>query len=346
MYPRGVWRMNSLAWVIARASSGEYHPDCLRYEARAVRALRPGEVLLRTLYVSLDPTSRNWLKLDPRSTYLPLAVGDVMLGQTVAVVELSADQNFSRGDVVTALSGWETLSIVPAERVRRVSTDLPLETHLTIFSHIGLAATAGMLGVAAVRPGERVVVSAAAGATGSLAAQIAKGLGAHVVGIAGGPEKCRRLLEEYGLDAAIDYKAEDLDAALARHCPDGVDVFFDNVGGSVLDAVLMHLARGARIAVCGQIASYDGAPRRADNGVHNLMQLVFREARMQGFLAVLTPERTAEYHEVLLRLYRNGKLLARSHIIKGLERAPEALRLLFSGDHHGKLIVEVAKEPT
>ena len=336
--------MKSDAWIIVRPSRGKYTVDCLRLESRNVRPLRTGEVLLRTVYLSLDPTSRNWLKLEPSSTYLPLSVGDVMLGQAISAVEESAAEGFVPGDIVTGMSGWETLSIVPAERIRKVKPDVPLETNLTIFSHIGTAAATGMIGVGAVRPGETVVVSAAAGATGSLAAQIGKALGARVIGIAGGAQKCRLLLD-YGLDHAIDYKSEDLDAALARTCPQGVNLFFDNVGGAVLDAVLMHLSRGARVAVCGQIALYDTAGRSDGQGVRNLMQLVFRQARMEGFLAGQDIERMSEYDDLLVRLYRSGKLNARAHTVKGLEEAPAALHLIFSGQNAGKLIVEVSSPP-
>jgi NADPH-dependent curcumin reductase CurA len=335
--------MHSLAWLIARDSRAGYEPDCLRLTERPLPGLQSGQVLLKTIYLSLDPTSHNWLKLDPASSYLPLSVGDVMIGQTVSRVEASAAPEFQPGDLVSALSGWETYSIVPAERIYKVDAALPLWTHLTIFSHIGLAAATGMIGIGQVRAGQTVVVSAAAGATGSIAGQIAKAYGARVIGIAGGPDKCRRLRTEFGFDGAIDYKSEDLDEALTRHCPKGVDVFFDNVGGATLDAVLRHLAHNARIAVCGQIASYDRP--NSGNGVRELMQLVFCRARMEGFIAGEDHQRNAEYHALLLRLYRDGQLKTRSHIVKGIGGAAAALKLLFAGLNEGKLIIEVASPP-
>jgi NADPH-dependent curcumin reductase len=332
---------HSTAWVIAKPSLGRYAPDCLISQQREVPQLQPGQVLLRTIYLSLDPTSRNWLKLDPSSAYLPLKVGDVMIGQTISRVEASTAAGLTAGDVVVGLSGWETLSVVPAERVRKVLAEVPLETNLTIFSHIGLAAVTGMVEIAAVKAQDTVVVSAAAGATGLIAAQIAKAVGARVIGIAGGADKCRALLNEFGLDGAIDYKVAHVEAELGRLCPKGIDVFFDNVGGAVLDAVLMNLARGARIAVCGQIALYNSTDPSDGQGVRHLMQLVFRTARMEGFVAGQMMDRAAEFEAYLLDLYHRGKIKTRAHIIKGIENAPRALELLFSGQNQGKLIIEV-----
>jgi NADPH-dependent curcumin reductase len=336
---------HSTAWVIAKPSLGRYSPDCLISQNREIPPLQRGEVLLRTVYLSLDPTNRNWLKLESSSAYLPLKVGDVMIGQAISMVEASAAPGFAPGDMVVGLSGWETWSTVPGERVRKVLPDVPLETNLTIFSHIGLAAVTGMIAIAAVKARDTVVVSAAAGATGVIAAQIAKAVGARVVGIAGGADKCRALLSDFGLDGAIDYKLTNIEAELRRLCPQRVDVFFDNVGGAVLDAVLMNLARGARIAVCGQIALYNSTDPGDGQGVRNLMQLVFRTARMEGFVAGQMMDRAGEFEAYLLALYRQGKIKASAHIIKGLENAPHALNLLWSGQNHGKLIIEVSPAP-
>jgi NADPH-dependent curcumin reductase len=336
---------HSTAWVIAKPSLGRYSTDCLVSQNREVPQLQPGQVLLRTIYLSLDPTSRNWLKLEPSSTYLPLKVGDVMIGQAISRVEASTAADLSEGDLVAGLSGWETLSVTPAERVHKVLSGVPLETNLTIFSHIGLAAVTGMIAIAAVKAQDTVVVSAAAGATGVIAAQIGKTVGARVIGIAGGADKCRALLDDFGLDGAIDHKAGNIEAELRRLCPQGIDVFFDNVGGAVLDAVLMNLARGARIAVCGQIALYNSTDPHDGQGVRNLMQLVFRTARMEGFVAGQYTDRAAEFEAYLLALYRSGRIKAPSHIVTGLENAPRALDLLFSGQNRGKLIIEVSPAP-
>jgi hypothetical protein len=337
--------MKRQAWVIAQASRGKYQPDCLRLEERELPPLTEGSVRLRTIYISLDPTSRNWLKLDPSMTYLPLKVGDVMVGAVVSIVEESRSPALSAGDAVTGMLGWETHSVVPAAQLVKVSRDVPLETHLTIFSHIGRAAAMGMLAVGALKSGDTVVVSAAAGATGSLAAQLAAAHGAIVVGIAGGEKKCRMLVEEFGLHGAIDYKSQDVSAALARECSSGVDLFFDNVGGPVLDAVLANLAVGARIVVCGAVSQYDLPNAASAYGCRNLPLLMFRRARMEGFVVPQFMDRYAEFDAILLDLYRSGRLKNRPQYIAGLEQAPAALGLLFNGQNEGKLIVQVSEAP-
>lgn len=337
--------MDNKAWIITKASRGKYAPDCLRLEVRPIATPQPGQLLLRTIYLSLDPTSRNWLKLEPSSNVFGLAPGSVMIGQAISQVEESAAAGFDKGDLVVGMSGWELYSIVPAAFVSKVKAGVPLETNTTIFSHIGYAAATGMIGIGDVQASDTVVVSAAAGATGSIAAQIAKARGARVIGIAGGPEKSRFLLDELGLDGAIDYKTQDVSAELAVLCPQGVTLFFDNVGGAVLDAVLMNLAHGARIAVCGQIALYDSDDRHDGQGVRNLMELVFRTVRMEGFLAGQQADRVPEFDAELERLYREGRIGSRAHIIKGLENAAEALQLVLSGENKGKLMIEVSPPP-
>jgi NADPH-dependent curcumin reductase CurA len=337
--------MESHAWVITKPSLGKYTTDCLRLETYRIPQLGAGEALLRTIYLSLDPSNRNSLTRQPNTSPVPLKVGDIMMGQAISLVVDSAADGLIKGNLVAGMTGWETYSIVSADRVRKVKPDVPLETNLTIFSHIGYAAAAGIIGIGEATPADTIAVSAAAGATGSLAAQLGKAIGARVIGIAGGPEKCRHLTDELGLDGAIDYKFEDMDAALKRLCPQGVSLFFDNVGGPILDAVLMNLAVGARIAVCGQIALYNSADRNDGQGVRNLMQLVFRSASMRGFFAGQPAERMPEYEATLTRLYREGKLKARAHIIKGLEHAPEGLDLILSGKNEGKLMVEVSPVP-
>jgi len=343
--PKGISTMENYAWIIAKPSRGKYTPDCLRWEPRELPALKPGELLLRTIYLSLDPSQRNALTLLPNTAPVTISVGDVMMGGGVSIVEESKADGFQKGDLVGGSTGWQTYSVASAKHVRKVKPDVPLETNLTIFSIIGYAATAGIIGVGETKPEDTVVVSAAAGATGSLAAQLAKAIGARVIGIAGGEDKCRYLLDELDLDGAIDYKSDDMDAQLARLCPDGISLFFDNVGGAVLDAVLIHLAVGARIAVCGQIALYDSDDRNDGQGVRNLMQLVFRSAKMQGFFAGQPIERMPEYEETLTRLYKAGKLKARSHIVEGIEQAPAALDLLLTGKNMGKLMVKVSPAP-
>jgi len=335
------------AWTIVKPSLGEYSPDCLKLETRSVIEPAEGQVLLETIYLSLDPTSRNWLKLAPSSNVFNLKVGSVMIGQAVSRVLKSASPDLTEGDLVVGASGWERYSVADTRFVRKVRPGVPLEANLTIFSHIGMAAISGIVGVGNVKEGETVVVSAAAGATGSIACSIAKARGARVIGIAGGPDKCAFLEQTIGVDAAVDYKNQDVEQTLAELCPRGIDLFFDNVGGGILDAVLMNLAVHGRIAVCGQMALYDSADRQDGQGVRNLMELVFRQANMRGFLAGAgeTPDRIQEYNDELTHLFKTGAIQSRSHIVKGLDRAAESLLILLQGRNEGKLLVQVSEPP-
>lgn len=335
--------MTNEALVIQYASRGEYKPDCLSLEQRDVPPLQDGEVLVRPLLLSIDPTSRNWLKLEPQSNVFRLKVGGVMKGHCVAEVVESRAESFATGDIVTALAGWERLSVVPAHFVQPLIEGVPPEAHLTIFSHIGLAAAAGLMHVGQLKADDIVVVSGAAGATGSIAVEMAIAHGARVIGIAGGADKCRLVVEELGAEACVDYQAQDVEAELTRLCPEGVTLFFDNVGGAVLDAVLLNMAQFSRIAVCGQIALYNSSDRNDGQGVRNLMELVFRRIRMEGFIAGEPAERLSEYIAELKRLFDGGKVKSRVHLVQGLEQAPAAIDLLFQGKNNGKLIVEIGK---
>lgn len=338
--------MTNHAWIIQHASTGAYSPDCLKLEQREVKAPGPGEVLLQTIMLSLDPTSRNWLKLEPASNVFGLAPGSVMVGQAISEVLESGSPDFARGDLVMGMSGWERYSLVSAERVQKVKPDVPLEANLTVFSHIGLAAVTGLIGVGGLQSDDVVIVSGAAGATGAIAVQIAAAYGARVIGIAGGPDKCRMVVEQFGAEAAIDYKSQDVEAELRRLCPYGATLYFDNVGGPILDAVLMNLSLNARIAVCGQMALYNSDDPHDGQGVRNLMQLVFRRVRMEGFIAGEPVERLPEYDAELTRLFAEGKIASRPQFITGLENAPEAIQLLFNGTNTGKLIIEVSPPPS
>ena len=336
--------MKQKSWIVHKPARGAYDPSCLKLEERERPRQADGEVLVRTLLLSLDPSSRNWLRLDPASSHSALGVGSVMVGMAVGEVVQSGSGRFCRGDLVQGLWGWEEFSVVRSDALEKIELPpgVPLETHLSIFSHIGRAAAVGLLEVGALSPSDTVVVSGAAGATGSLAAQIAKALGARVIGIAGGEAKCRRLLDEFGLDGAIDYKSEPLDAALRRECPDGIDLFFDNVGGATLDAVLENMAVGCRIVVCGAISQYDLATESEAYGIKNLPLMLIKQARMEGFVVSQFEHRYAEFDEVLLDLFTQGKLKHRAHLVDGIEYAAESLNLFFSGANEGKVMIRVA----
>jgi NADPH-dependent curcumin reductase CurA len=338
--------MLSRGWIVAKASRGVYSPDCLSWQERSVPELRQGQVLVKTNLLSLDPTSRNWLKLESHAQYLPIKIGDVMLGVGIGEVLATQSLRFAVGDLVTGMWGWEEYSVASQDYLERVTLQAgePLESYLSVFSHVGRAAAIGLHEIGRLNATDEVLISGAAGATGGLAAQIAKANGNRVVGIAGGQKKCDALLSELHVDHAIDYKMQNVEAEIARLFPKGVDVFFDNVGGQTLDAVLAHMAIGCRIVICGAISQYDLADHASAYGCKNLPLLVFRQGRIEGFVVPQLQARMAEFDAILHRLYAEGKLKNRAHIVEGLENAPTALKMLFAGENDGKLMIKVGNE--
>ncbi|WP_030255764.1 NADP-dependent oxidoreductase [Streptomyces violens] len=335
--------MKNHAWIVAEPALGAYDPKCLQWEEREVPEVREGHVLIRTKLLSIDPTSRNWLKLDPATTYIPIAVGDVMIGAAVGEVVESRAEGFEPGDLVSGMWGWEEYSLATPEYLQRHDRDdrIPDEAYVSVFSHIGRAAAFGLMEIGRLKSSDTVVVSAAAGATGSIAVQLAKAKGCRVIGIAGGEHKCRYVVEDLGADDAIDYRAVDVREALAEKCPQGVDLFFDNVGGAVLDAVLANMAWNCRIVVCGAMSQYDLPNPDAAYGCTNLHLLMYKCARMEGFVAGAYTGRYAEFDDILRPLYIDGSIVARSHIVDGLDKAPESISLLLDGKNNGKLMVRV-----
>jgi NADPH-dependent curcumin reductase CurA len=332
------------SWIVAKASHGIFDPSCLTWQQTPIPSVPPGRVLVRTVLLSVDPTTRNWLKLDPRLQFIPFGVGDPVIGVGVGVITASRAPGFEPGMMVTGCWGWQRHSLADPAYLEVLEPDprIPMQARLSVFSHVGRAAIMGLVAVANAQPGETVLVSGAAGATGSLAAAIAKSMGCRTVGVAGGPAKCRWLRDELQLDAVIDYRAGSLVEAVAGTCPDGVHVYFDNVGGELLDAVLLNMAIGCRIVVCGMISQYDLQDASQAHGVRNLPMMIFRRARMEGFVVPQFQPRYAEFDAIVRRLYFAGKLPDRAHVIEGLEKAPEAVRLLFDGSNDGKLMVRVS----
>ncbi len=326
-------------WVVAKASGGQYRPECLRMVDTPEMHPADGQLLVRTILLSLDPTHLNWIKLDPELQFLPINVGDPMVGTNVGIVLESRHPEFIIGQAVIGTWGWGQTAIAEAGLVRAAlpEAEMAYEDQLTILSHVGFAAVGGMVLIGGVKPDDAVLVSAAAGATGSIAAQYAKSTGCRTVGIAGGPEKCRYLLDELGLDGAIDYRRNDVEAQIKKHFPNGVDLYFDNVGGSTLDTVLQNMALRCRIVICGAIAQYDAASAKAFAGIHNLPMLIFRQARMEGFVAHFDAAGNDRVHGELVRLYRSGGLKAPKHMVS-FQEMPAALQMLLDGSNRGKLI--------
>jgi len=297
-----------------------------------------GEALLRTTYIGLDAAARTWLNDQPG--YLPpVVLGEVIRAAGIGEVVESRCDAYRIGDIVTTLTGFQEYSII---RDDMFSTVIPDETDqvaiMSVYGSSGTTAYFGMTDIGRPQPGETVVVSAAAGATGSIAGQIAKIAGARVIGIAGGPQKCRVVVEDFGFDACIDYKSDDMPAALKQHCPKGVSVYFDNVGGPILNAVLGRLAPGARVVLCGVISSYLTGEHP---GPANYVNLLAKTASMQGFNALQEWGRFDEAYGQLRRWENDGSLRHRETIFEGLDSCVEALNGLFTGANIGKMLVRV-----
>ena len=300
----------------------------------------PGEVLIKVLYLSVDPAMRGWMN-EGRSYIRPVAIGEVMRAAGVGRVIASNDPSIQVGDTVTAMTGVQDYAVLKASDVTKIDAQVaPISQYLGALGMTGMTAYFGLLDIGQPKAGESVVVSAAAGAVGSLAGQIAKIKGCRVVGIAGGADKCRYLLDELGFDAAVDYKLGDLRKRLREQCPNGVNVFFDNVGGEVLEAALASLARHARVVLCGAISQYNASDSL--KGPRNYMSLLINRARMEGFVVFDYAERFGEAARDLARWIAEGKLKAREDIVEGLETFPDTLLKLFRGENLGKLLIKVA----
>jgi NADPH-dependent curcumin reductase CurA len=329
-------------WLIAARPSGLVKESDFRWHESPVPSPGEGEVLVRSVYLSLDPTNRVWM--NEAESYLPaLAIGDVMRGGAIGVVEESRHASFAKGDLVQGLLGWQQYSVSPGAALNKLPKGMPvpMTAFFGLLGHIGLTAYFGLLDICQPKPGETLVVSTAAGAVGSLVGQIGKIKGCRVVGLTGSDEKCG-WLKELGYDAAINYKTEHVTESLQRQCPKGIDIYFDNVGGDILEAVLNLINQGARISVCGMISQYNAdepAP-----GPRNLANLISKRARMEGFLCTDYSNRAQEAFTEMIGWLMQGKLKYRVDVVEGLENAPRALKKLFDGSNNGKLIVQVGAE--
>jgi NADPH-dependent curcumin reductase CurA len=300
-----------------------------------------GQVTVKILMLSLDPAMRGWMT-DAPSYLPPVAIGDVMRAGALGQVIASRHPDYSEGDHVVGVLGAQEYAVAEGAGLTKVDGNLaPLPTFLGALGMTGLTAYFGLLEIGQAKEGDTVVVSGAAGAVGSVAGQIAKIKGCRAIGIAGGVEKCRFAVEELGFDAAIDYKADDVARALRREAPDGIDVYFDNVGGDILDAALANLAMRAHVVLCGAISQYNEDRTR---GPSNYMMLLVRRARMEGFLVF---DFASKYQDAVAELaswHRAGKLKAREDVVDGgISAFPTALPRLFRGENVGKLVLKVGE---
>lgn len=299
-----------------------------------------GQILVKVGYISLDPAMRGWLR-DTRSYIEPVEVGAVMRCGGVGTVLASRHPDFSEGDQVLGMTGVQQYALMDGGDAMKVSDQLaPLTAYLGVLGMTGMTAYFGLLDVGAMQEGDRVLVSGAAGAVGSAVGQIARNKGAgRVVGIAGGGDKCRHVVDDLGFDAAIDYRSQDVEERIGQTCPEGLDVYFDNVGGPTLDAALLHLRRGARVVICGAISQYNHM--ESVQGPSNYLSLLVNRARMQGFIIFDYRDRFPEAFMEMAGWLDDGKLAYRETIVEGIESFPGTFPRLFSGEKLGKLIIKV-----
>ena len=301
--------------------------------------VQDGEVLVRFDWISIDPAMTGWTT--NKRSYMPsVQPGKIMRAFGIGEVMETKYEGYVPGDWVTGFTGMQTEGVLKGKHLRKVDVNLAPPSHyLSGLGMTGYTGYFGMLDIGQPEPGKTVVVSAAAGAVGTIAAQVAKMAGARVIGIAGGPIKCAFLKEELLLDGAIDYKSENIDKGLARECPDGIDIYFDNVGGDILDAVLARINYKGTIIVCGAISQY--ADFHNQVGPKNYMQLIAQSAKMQGFTMKDYMHRIPEAVVALSTAQKKGELMFREHIVEGIENFPDAFEMLFSGGNQGKLLIKV-----
>jgi len=328
-------------WRLAARPQGMVGDEHFRWmEEPAPEVTADGQVLVRTLYLSCDPTQRGWMA---RDTYLPaVRIGEVMRSFGVGRVVESRHPNYLEGELVQGLLGWQDYALLDGDSARLsvVPEGVPIPIAMSALGITGLTAYFGLLEIGRPEAGETVVVSGAAGATGSVVGQIARLKGCRVVGIAGGPEKCRWLVDEARFDAAIDYRREDVAARLGELCPGGIDVYFDNVGGEILDAALARLAFKGRVVLCGAIADYNRS--ELGPGPRHYLNLLLQRGRMEGFIILDYLDRAGEAIAELGPWVASGEIRVEVDIQEGLENAPRTLRRLFTGANRGKQLLKVS----
>jgi len=324
--------------VLRQRPSGMPERSNFEIVSDAIPTPEAGEVVTRVLYLSIDPYMRGRLS-DRKSYATPVQIGEVMTGESIGEVIASADPRFSIGDIVVGARGWQSHTVSKAAALTKITPgEAPLPAYLGVLGMPGVTAYSGMTDIGQAKAGETVLISAASGAVGSVAGQIAKRAGARVVGIAGGPDKCLFVQEQLGFDACIDHQALTLDDDIADACPNGVDVYFENVGGAVQAAAFKALNTFSRVIMCGMVAQYN--EREFPPGP-NLGFVVAKRVKIQGLLVFDKPERFAEWRGLAAPWVKDGSLRYRETIIEGLEQAPEALAMVLGGENFGKMIVKV-----
>ncbi|MBU3058396.1 NADP-dependent oxidoreductase [Pseudomonas indica] len=330
---------NNRQFILAQRPTGAIDDNTFSLAENTVGEPADGQILVENLYLSLDPAMRGWLN-DAKSYIPPVQIGETMRALGVGKVIASRHPGFAVGDHVSGLTGIQDYYLGETKGFHKVDPQqAPLPRYLSALGMTGMTAYFALLDVGEPKAGETVVISGAAGAVGSVAGQIAKIKGCRVVGIAGGQDKCRYLVEELGFDGAIDYKNEDVHAGLKRECPKGVDVYFDNVGGDILDAVLSRINLKARIVICGAISQYNN--KQAVKGPANYLSLLVNRARMEGMVVFDYASRFPEALRDIAGWLASGQLKSKEDIVEGLETFPQTIQKLFTGENFGKLVLKV-----
>lgn len=331
--------------VLARHCSGLPEPEDFRVEDDPQRAVAEGEVAVRNFLVSVDPGTRT--RLSGGASYAPpIPLGEVIEAATLGEVAESKHERFAVGDIVMGRMGWRERGVVPARALHKLTAwPLPYSTAIGILGIPGMTAYFGILKYGAAQPGETIVISSAAGSVGSAALQIAKIRGCRVVGIAGGPAKCEYVVKELGSDAAIDYKAQpDLNAAVARACPEGIDVYLDNVGNAFIDAIIPLMKPKGRIVISGQVAEYNAAAG-AGPGITNTLRFITHRLRMEGFVVFDDVKEFPRAQAEMIEWIRSGRLTYREEFMDGIEAIPRAFAGLFRSENFGRRLVRLGPEP-
>ncbi len=327
--------------ILAERPKGQPGRDTFALRDDPIPEPGPGEVVTRTIWLSIDPYMRGRLS-GAKSYAAPVEVGQPMTGETVGEVTASADPALAVGDIVVGPRGWQSHIVSKAKHVTKLERGAaPLSAYLGVLGMPGTTAYSGMQDIGRPKSGETVVISAASGAVGSVAGQLAKRAGCRVVGVAGGPDKCLWVQETLGFDACVDHRLPHLGRLLAEECPNGIDVYFENVGGVVQEAVFPLLATFGRMVMCGMVAQYSDSELRPGP---NLGACVAKRLHIEGLIVSDKPERFAEWRNLASPWVRDGSLKYRETIIEGLENAPEALRLVLTGGNFGKMLVRVGPD--
>ena len=328
-------------WILAKRPQGDIADGDLVFQSNAIPTAATEEIVVKTAYLSLDPTNRIWMS-DMDGYMPPVDLNAPMRGLVAGIVTESKSKAFKKGDMVMGIGTWSDYCVAPASSfiaIPSISGISPRDI-FAIYYLVGPTAYFGLVDVTTPKIGETLVVSTAAGAVGSLVGQIGKALGCRVVGIAGGKDKCDWITNELGFDAAIDYKSQDVASELRRHCPNGIDIYYENVGGKILDAVLPQMNLFGRISVCGLISSYNATEPQP--GPYNYHVILMQRLKVQGFIILDYFHRYPEAFRALTELRLSGKLKWRLQEVNGLEEAEKTVRLLYAGGNTGKLLIKIS----